>query len=124
MFVNEATIKKIASIHDDSRNHAALVAGAITRAQEQGNEPSRSLQQAFVRNAATAQITAAMLACIDAGIDLAEVKAVLNLDAIIEAENPDDALSDFLGIEHLDFETPEQGEQGEQDENGGDAEKE
>lgn len=107
MFVNESTIKKIASIHDDSRNHAALVAGTIRKAQEQGTEPSTTLQQAFVRNAATAQITGAMLACIEAGIDLAEVKAVLNLDAIIEADDPDDALSDFLGIEHLDFDTPE-----------------
>ncbi len=103
MFVNEATIKKIASIHDDSRNHAALVAGAIAKAEQEGTEPSSGVQQAFVRNAATAQITGAMLACIEAGISLSEIRSIIGIDEIIEAERPDDRLSDFLGIEHLDF---------------------
>lgn len=104
MFVSEDTVKKIASIHADASNHASIVAQAIKASQDEGSQPSTAVQQAFVRNAATAQIAGAMLACIEAGISLSEIRTMVAIDEIIEAESPGDKLDDFLGIEHLDFE--------------------
>lgn len=103
MFVSEDTIKKIKSIHDDSRHHAALVMQAIQKAHAEERDVNAGVQQAFIRNAASAQITGAMLACIEAGIPLSEIRSIIGLDEIIEAENPAHQLDDFLGIEHLDF---------------------
>lgn len=101
------TRDKLLSIHQDAANHAGILADRAHAAQEQGQEPSTTITQAFVRNAAMANITASMLMCIDNGIDLADIRTMLNLDAIVEAEKPQEMLDHLSAISHLDFEMPD-----------------
>ena len=109
MFTDKSTRDKIESIHVDSRNHAVLIKNAMAKgqqkAQDEGTEyePSTNLVQALVRNVASAQITGAMLLCIDNNVPISDVRAMLNLDALVEAEAPQEMLDDLAAIQHLDF---------------------
>lgn len=101
------TRDKLLDIHQSAANHAGILADSVHAAQAQGQEPSTTITRAFVRNAATAQISAAMLMCIDNGVDLTDIRTMLSLDAIVEAEKPQEMLDHLSAISHLDFEVPD-----------------
>ena len=103
MFTSKSTRDKIVSIHEDSRNHAAIVQNVINKHQTEGTEPSKGIIQSMVRHVATTNITAMMLLCIDNDVPLSDVRNMLNLDGLVEADDPQAMLDDLASIEHLDF---------------------
>lgn len=115
----DAVRRQLIEINHDAGHHASLIADNVARhqAQDESYEPSNTLNKSYVRNMALAQISAAMVACIDAGIDLSEIRGLINLDVLLAASNlkdpegmqrlQDDLSNIEAAIAHLDFETPD-----------------